>query len=245
MRWTPRHQRDRAGAAGRHQPAGPAQRRRARSAARRHSPLGGGGRSDRRSLLRLAGAPLRQPRHLPRPRLRHPRQPQPEGRFSARHPLSAADQRRHRIRGWSWPGIGIVSSSRGSLPSGRRTRPSMRSWQPACAPSARSPRPPRSIRWRYICGVPNRRRRSCTTRSSVARSPSMRRWTRWSTARKDVEAPLPYANAELARQNDAIVADYLARTAAPDRSRIASTPSWSSTCRTAGRRRRASRSACA
>jgi AraC-like DNA-binding protein len=31
-------------------------------------------------------------------------------------------------------------------------------------------------------------------------------------ARKDVESPLPYGNAELARQNDAIVADYLART---------------------------------
>lgn len=31
-------------------------------------------------------------------------------------------------------------------------------------------------------------------------------------ARGDLEAPLPYANAELARQNDAIVADYLART---------------------------------
>jgi AraC-like DNA-binding protein len=30
-------------------------------------------------------------------------------------------------------------------------------------------------------------------------------------SRKDVEAPLPYANAELARQSDAIVADYLAR----------------------------------
>lgn len=30
-------------------------------------------------------------------------------------------------------------------------------------------------------------------------------------ARKDVEAPLPYGNADLARQSDAIVADYLAR----------------------------------
>jgi AraC-like DNA-binding protein len=30
-------------------------------------------------------------------------------------------------------------------------------------------------------------------------------------SRSDVEAPLPFANAELARQNDAIVADYLAR----------------------------------
>lgn len=31
-------------------------------------------------------------------------------------------------------------------------------------------------------------------------------------ARKDIEAPLPFANAELARQSDAIVAEYLART---------------------------------
>jgi len=31
-------------------------------------------------------------------------------------------------------------------------------------------------------------------------------------ARKDVEAPLPYGNAELARQNDDIIAEYLART---------------------------------
>lgn len=35
-------------------------------------------------------------------------------------------------------------------------------------------------------------------------------------ARADVEAPLPNANAELARQNDAIVADYLARTGRVD-----------------------------